>query len=229
MDEKHLTIKNLSIEDRPREKLLSKGISALSTSELLAIIIGSGNKTLSAVELAKHILNTYNNNLNKIGKLTVSDLMQFNGIGEAKAISIITALELSKRRELENNEEQKITSSKNIFDIMNPLLTDLNYEEFWILYLNRSNKLIKKTKHSQGGISSTITDIRLVLKEALLIYSSSIILVHNHPSGNLVPSNADKEITKKIKEAAKLFDISILDHLIIGENSYYSFADEAIL
>ena len=228
--DKHLTIKNLSEEDRPREKLLSKGISSLSNSELLAIILGSGNKTQSAVELAKHILNTYGNNLNNIGKLSVSDLMQFNGIGEAKAISIITALELSKRRVLDGfNKEMKISSSKNIYEIMHPLLGDLAHEEFWILHLNRSNKITKKIKLSQGGITGTVIDIKMLMKEAILNYSSAIILVHNHPSGNTKPSQADIDITKKIKEASKFFDITTLDHLIITSDSYYSFADERII
>ena len=228
--DKHLTIKSLSEEDRPREKLLSKGIGSLSNSELLAIILGSGNKTQSAVELAKHILNTYGNNLNNIGKLSVSDLMQFNGIGEAKAISIITALELSKRRILDGiDKEVKISSSKNIYEIMHPLLGDLNHEEFWILHLNRSNKIIKKIKLSQGGITGTVIDVKMLMKEAILNYSSAIILIHNHPSGNIKPSQADIDITSKIKEASKLFDISTLDHLIITSDSYYSFADEGII
>ncbi len=227
---KHLTIKNLSEEDRPREKLLSKGISSLSNSELLAIILGSGNKTQSAVELAKHILNTYGNNLNNIGKLTVNELTQFNGIGEAKAISIITALELSKRRVLDGfKKDLKITSSKDIYKIMHPTLGDLNHEEFWILHLSRSNKIIKKFKLSQGGITGTVIDVKIILKEAILNYTSAIILVHNHPSGNTKPSQVDINITNKIKDASKLFDISTLDHLIITSNGYYSFADEGII
>ena len=227
---KHLTIKNLSEEDRPREKLLSKGIASLSNSELLAIILGSGNKTQSAVELAKHILSSYNNNLNNIAKLSVNDLMQFNGIGEAKAISIITALELSKRRILDGFEKDiKVSSSKNIFEIMQPILGDLNHEEFWLLHLNRSNKIIKKFKLSQGGITGTVIDIKIIMKDAILNYASAIILIHNHPSGNIKPSQADIDITNKIKEASKLFDIATLDHIIIANNNYYSFADEGLM
>ena len=231
MNSSHLSIKKLSEEDRPREKLLAKGIASLSNSELLAIILGSGNKEKSAIELAKEILNTYNNDLNNIGKLNVSDLIQFKGIGEAKAISVITALELGKRRKFDALENKiKITSSNDIFNIMHPILGDLNYEEFWILHLNRSNKIIKKIKLSQGGITGTVIDVKLLIKEALLNYSSSLILVHNHPSGNIKPSKADIDITKKIKNAALFFDITVLDHIIITSNeNYYSFADSNIL
>jgi len=218
MNSSHLSIKKLSEEDRPREKLLAKGIASLSNSELLAIILGSGNKEKSAIELAKEILN-------------VSDLIQFKGIGEAKAISVITALELGKRRKFDALENKiKITSSNDIFNIMHPILGDLNYEEFWILHLNRSNKIIKKIKLSQGGITGTVIDVKLLIKEALLNYSSSLILVHNHPSGNIKPSKADIDITKKIKNAALFFDITVLDHIIITSNeNYYSFADSNIL
>lgn len=227
---KHLSIKNLSEEDRPREKLLSKGIAALTNSELLAIIIGSGNRDKTAVELAKEILNAYNNNLNNIGKLGVNDLLQFKGIGEAKAISIITALELGKRRKLENIPQQvKISSSNDIYNIMQAQIGDLNHEEFWVLYLNRSNKVIKKIKLSQGGISGTVIDVRIIMKDAILDYASAIILVHNHPSGNVKPSSADIEITKKIKAASKLFDISTLDHIIVASHNFYSFADEGLI
>ncbi|MCK4661896.1 MAG: DNA repair protein RadC [Bacteroidales bacterium] len=229
MDNK-LSIKNWSVDDRPREKLINKGINSLSDAELIAILIGSGSKNESAVELSKKILNFVNNNLNELSKLSVNDLKKFPGIGEAKAITIIAALELGKRRRLsEKITTAKISGSKDVYEIFYPVLTDLNYEEFWILFLNRSNKVIGKQKISQGGISGTVIDVRLIAKNAIEKLASSLILCHNHPSGNLSASENDIKITNKLKNACQLLDIKILDHLIISSDGYYSFADEGML
>lgn len=227
---KNLTIKDWALEDRPREKLLGKGINSLTDAELIAILIGSGNKNESAVELSKKVLKGVKNNLNELGKLTVEDLMTLKGIGEAKAITIIAALELGRRRKLADiMEKKKISGSKDVFEFFQPVLADLPYEEFWILLLNRSNKIIEKFKISQGGISGTVIDVRMILKNAIEKLASSIILCHNHPSGNLQPSEADKKITTKLKDAARIMDMQVLDHLIITDSSFYSFADEGIL
>jgi len=227
---KNLTIKNWADEDKPREKLLTKGAKSLSDAELIAILIGSGNTNESAVELAKRILNSTQNNLNELGKKTIDDLTKFKGIGEAKAISIIAALELGKRRKLaEVIEKTKISGSQDVFDYMQAFISDLQHEEFWVLYLDRSNKIIEHTKISQGGVAGTVIDVKIILKNAVQKLVSSIIICHNHPSGNLNPSDADIKITKKIADAAKLFDINILDHIIIGDNKYFSFADEGMI
>ena len=227
---KNLTIKDWALEDRPREKLLSKGLSSLTDAELIAILIGSGIKNESAVELAKKILKAVKNNLNELGKLSVEDLMTSKGIGEARAITIIAALELGRRRKLADiMEKKKISGSKDVFEFFQPVLADLPYEEFWILLLNRSNKIIEKFKISQGGISGTVIDVRMILKNAIEKLASSIILCHNHPSGNLQPSEADKKITTKLKDAANIMDMQVLDHLIITDSSFYSFADEGML
>lgn len=216
-------------DDRPREKFLLKGKSSLSDSELLAILIGSGSRNESAVQLCQRILASSQNNLNLLGKLSIQQLMNFKGIGEAKAISIAAALELGRRRrEEEVIELKKITSSKAVFEIMQPLIGELPHEEFWVLFLNNSNKVIYKTQISKGGITGTVVDIRIVFKLALEHNATSIILSHNHPSGKLQASEADIQITKKIKEAGKNLDIQVLDHVIITEKSYYSFVDEGI-
>lgn len=216
-------------DDRPREKFLLKGKSSLSDSELLAILIGSGSRNESAVQLCQRILASSQNNLNLLGKLSIQQLMNFKGIGEAKAISIAAALELGRRRREEDVVElKKITSSKAVFDIMQPLIGELPHEEFWVLFLNNSNKVIYKTQISKGGITGTVVDIRIVFKLALEHNATSIILSHNHPSGKLQASEADIQITKKIKEAGKNLDIQVLDHVIITEKSYYSFVDEGI-
>ncbi|PQJ79232.1 RadC family protein [Polaribacter porphyrae] len=225
-----LTIKSWALDDRPREKLLAKGKSVLSDAELIAILIGSGNKNESAVALSKRILQSVNGNINELAKLSVEKLTEFNGIGEAKAISIITALELGKRRQLETAlEKPKITCSKDVFYIMQHVIGDLAHEEFWILFLNNSNKVLAKTQISKGGLTATIVDVRLLFKKALEYASVGIIVCHNHPSGKLKPSNADKQLTEKIKEAGATLDIKLLDHLIITEKSYFSFADEGVL
>ncbi|MFV5698796.1 RadC family protein [Flavobacterium sp. ZT3R17] len=222
-------ITNWSEDDKPREKLMLKGKSALSDSELIAILIGSGSRNESAVDLSKRILGSVNNNLNALGKLSISQLTNFKGIGEAKAISIIAALELGRRRRAEDAVElTKITSSKTIFEIMQPIIGELPHEEFWIVYLNNSNKVISKSQLSKGGITGTLVDVRLVFKTAFEIGATGLILCHNHPSGTLIPSDADKQITRKLKLAGDSLEIKVLDHLIVTETSYFSFVDEGI-
>lgn len=228
MEATHFPITNWSEDDRPREKLMLKGKSALSDAELIAILIGSGSRNESAVALSKRILSSADN-LNALGKMSISQLINFKGIGEAKAIAIIAALELGRRRRAEDTVELiKITSSKLVFEIMQPIIGELPHEEFWVLFLNNSNKVISKSQLSKGGITGTIVDVRLVFKLALESGATSLILCHNHPSGNLQPSDADKEITKKIKIAGDSLDVKVLDHLIITETKYYSFVDEGI-
>ncbi len=225
-----LTIKHWNEDDRPREKLMIKGKNVLSDAELIAVLIGSGNREESAVELSKRILVSINNSLNELGKLSVDDLIKFKGIGEAKAISIITALELGRRRRLEDAlEKPKITSSKSVFDVMQPILGELQHEEFWIIYLNNANKIQLKTQMSKGGITGTLVDTRLVYKRAIELSATGIILCHNHPSGILKPSTSDISLTKKIKKGGEVLDIKVLDHIIITEKDYFSFADEGIL
>jgi DNA repair protein RadC len=225
-----LSIKNWAVEDRPRERLLSKGIQSLSNTELIALLIGSGTKEISAVELARKILIKADNNLNLLGKFSVDDLQKQKGIGKAKAISIIAALELSRRRKMsEALERTKITSSKDAYNVIYPLISDLQHEEFWVMLLNRSNKIIDKNKISQGGVAGTVIDVKIILKKALEKLASSVILFHNHPSGNIEPSEADIGITRKLKEAAEIMDIKLLDHIIVADNSYFSFLDEGIL
>jgi len=232
MNAKHksVSIKNWKEDDRPREKLVLKGKTALSDAELIAILIGSGNKQESAVDLAKRILTFTNNNLNELAKLSVNDLTQFKGIGEAKAIAIITALELGRRRRLEEALiRPKIKSSKAVFEIMQPIIGELSHEEFWVLYLNNSNKIIYKNQLSSGGITGTLVDVRMLFKKALELSAVAIILCHNHPSGSLKPSKSDLDLTKKIQEAGKNLDIKILDHLLITEKAYFSFNDSNLL
>lgn len=217
------------MEDRPREKMLTKGIRSLSEAELIAILIGSGSLDESAVEVSRRILASANNNLNELGKKNINDLKKFKGIGEVKAITIMAALELGRRRkESEPEEKPKVVTSADAAAIFKPLLSDLPHEEFWVLLLNRNNLVIDKMMVSQGGLSGTVIDVRIIFKMALDKLACSIILCHNHPSGNLMPSEADKDITKKIKEAGKHMDIPVLDHLIIGNDSYFSFTDEGL-
>jgi len=224
------SIKFWSEDDRPREKLLSKGKKILSDSELIAILIGSGNRKESAVDLSKKILQSVNNNLIELSKLSINELMKFNGIGEAKAISIIAALELgSRRRESDVINKVKISSSKDVFELFSSNFSDTPFEEFWILMLNRANHIIKKINISEGGISGTFVDAKKIFSIALENKASSIVLCHNHPSGNIQPSEADIKLTKKIKEAGVALDIAIVDHIIIGIEKYYSFADEGII
>lgn len=224
------SIKNWSEDDRPREKLLQKGRAALSDAELIAILISSGNRDESAVDLSKRILNEAGSSLNALGKLSIEQLMQYKGIGEAKAITIAAAMELGRRRRGEEAVQQKkITSSASVFELMQPVMGELGHEEFWILYLNNSNKVIQKRQLSMGGITGTLVDVRLVMKTALECGATSLILTHNHPSGTLTPSQPDKQLTEKMKHAAASLDIKVLDHIIITEKAYFSFADEGIL
>lgn len=224
------SIKNWSQDDQPREKLRDKGKSTLSDAELVAIILGSGNRDESAVALSKRILASVDNNLNKLGKRSLKQLMEFKGIGEAKAISIAAAMELGRRRRGEEAlNKHKISSSVSVFELMQPIIGELPHEEFWIVYLNNSNKVIQKNQLSKGGITGTLVDVRLVLKTALEVGAVGLILVHNHPSGTLKPSKADKDLTQKLKIASQSLDIKVLDHLIITEIAYFSFADESLL
>ncbi|WP_258103953.1 DNA repair protein RadC [Marinoscillum sp. MHG1-6] len=226
----NFSIKHWAEEDRPREKLLLKGKASLSDAELIGILIGSGTKTLSAVDVAKIILHATENNLNKLAKLSVKDLIKFKGIGEAKAISIVSALELGRRRKSETpTAKPTIQQSRDVYEYIRPELLDLRHEEFWILLLKRNNEIIKKKRISAGGISGTFVDVRIILKSALEEMASSIILIHNHPSGNLKPSQADLSLTRKIKEAGATMDIPVLDHIIFTDNGYLSFADESLL
>ncbi|MTI20879.1 JAB domain-containing protein [Fulvivirga sp. RKSG066] len=226
----YLNIKSWAEEDRPREKLLLKGKASLSEAELIAILIGSGTASMSAVDLSKQILGHTNNNLNDLAKLTVQELMKFKGIGEAKAISIVAALELGRRRkESEVVKKPKITCSQDAYDIMRAHLLDLSHEEFWVLMLSRSNQVIKKQLISSGGVSGTVADPKIIFKMALDELASSIILSHNHPSGNLKPSQADINLTKKLKEAGEMLEIPVLDHLIFTNDGYFSFADENLM
>jgi len=225
-----VSIKDWSQEDRPREKLLLKGSQALSDAELIAILIGSGNREQSAVELSRVILRAASDNLHQLSRWDISDLMKYKGIGEAKAISIVAALELGRRKAIMDPlSQRKIDTSNLAYDAISPLIADLNHEEFWVMYLNRNNRLLSKIKISSGGVSATVVDVKIILKKAISQLASVIILAHNHPSGNLKPSKADHNLTKKIKEAAKLLDIQVADHLIISQHGYYSFSDEGLL
>lgn len=231
MDEiKKLSIKQWALDDRPREKLLTHGCAALSDAELIAILIGSGSRKETAVELSRRILGSFENSLNRLGKQNLKELIQFRGIGEAKAVVITAALELGRRRKEEDVlVKPAVQCSRDAYTIMHPLMGDLMHEEFWILLLNRSNRLIEVIRTSQGGISGTVTDIRMILKNAILHSASSMVLCHNHPSGNLKPSKADIDITKKMNEAARYMEIKVLDHIIMADRNYFSFADEGML
>ncbi len=224
------SIKNWAADDRPREKLNTKGPGALSDSELLAILISTGNKNKSAVELAKDVLQLGKNNLNELGKLSVIDLMTIKGIGEAKAITLAAALELGRRRQASSSLiKANIKSSNDIAEYLKATLKDYAYEIFAVVFLNHANKIKHFEIISKGGITGTVADPRIILKKALDHNATAIVLCHNHPSGNLKPSKADEELTQKIKEAAKYFDIRIIDHIIVSEEGYYSFADEGML
>jgi DNA repair protein RadC len=229
-DSTPLNIKSWSPEDRPREKLLLKGTSALSDAELVAILIGSGTPKMSAVELSKKILLQGKNNLNELARLSVKDLMKIKGIGEAKAITIVAALELGRRRKEQDPEEKpKITSSKDAFDLLKGDMMDLPNEEFWVLLMNRANRVVKKKRVSEGGVSGTVADPKIIYKMALEELASGVIVAHNHPSGNLQASQSDLDLTKKLKEAGKFLEIQLLDHIIIANQKYLSFADEGMI
>jgi len=228
--ENHLSIASWAKEDRPREKLQTQGRQALSNAELMAILIGSGSRNESAVELSKRILASISNDLHELGKLDLKELQKFKGIGEAKAITIIAALELGRRRKsVEPKQRKKIISSNDAYQEMQSLLADLKHEQFWILLLNRANQIISKVQISSGGVAGTVVDAKLIFKPALEVLASGIILLHNHPSGNLKPSKQDIDITKKLITGAKNLDINILDHLIISEMGYLSFKDEGLI
>jgi len=227
---KHLTIKSLSEDDRPREKLASLGRHNLSDAELIAIVLGSGNKNETAVQLAQRMLSENQNNINQLAKLSLAELKKYKGVGEAKAVSIAAAFELGRRRtEGETTQKVKITSSSIAYKLLQKRLSDLPHEEFWVLILNRANQVIKEEYLSKGGISGTVVDIRLICKAAIENNASGIVIAHNHPSGQVIPSEDDKRITKKLSEALKTFEIGLLDHLIIGDQKYFSFADEGLM
>ena len=226
-----LGIKSWAEEDRPREKMMLKGTQALSDAELIAILIGSGNQDETAVELSRRILKSVNNNLNDLGKLSIAELIKnFKGIGEAKAITIAAALELGRRRKTEEMQTRsQICASKHIFEIFQPILADLPHEEFWALFLNRSNTVVYKAKISQGGIDNAPVDVKILLKTAIEKLATAIAVCHNHPSESLEPSKRDILITQKIKAACETMDISFFDHIIVGGKNYYSFADQDML
>lgn len=224
------SIKEWSENDRPREKLIAKGKNTLTDAELIAILIGSGNRQESAVALSKRILASVDHKINALGKLSVKQLTNFKGIGEAKAITIVAGLELGRRRREEDTPvEPKITCSKDVFDILRPIIGDLEHEEFWVLFLNNANKVIQKKQISIGGKTGTLVDARIVFRLALEYGATAIVIGHNHPSGALHPSQSDKKLTSKLKAAGQTLDIGLLDHLVITEKSYFSFADESIL
>jgi len=226
----YFSIKSWNEDDRPREKLMIKGCVALSDAELVAILISSGSRNESAVSLSKRILSSVENNLNELSKLSVVNLRWFKGIGKAKALTIVAALELGRRSRLaEAIEKIKVNSSASVFNLMQPLIGYLPHEEFWIVYLNNANKVLETSQLSKGGITGTVVDIRLALKKALELGAVAIILSHNHPSGVLRPSEADIALTKKLSTASESLDIKVLDHVIITEKSYFSFADQNLL
>lgn len=225
-----MSLKLLAQDDRPREKFLSKGKLAVSDSELLAIIMGSGNREESAVELARRILQSVDNNWNLLSEMSLDKLMDFKGVGEAKAITIAAAMEIGRRKSMQEiPDKPQISSSKDAYLILRSYLEELKTEEFWVLFLNQSNKVIHIEKLTQGGITQSVVDVRIVFKLALEKYATGIIIAHNHPSGNLKPSTEDKAITEKICEAGKLLNVQLLDHLIITRSSYFSFNDEGLL
>lgn len=230
-DEKRLTIREWSEDDRPREKMLRKGTSSLSDAELLAILIGSGNRDESAVELARRIMRECDDNINELARLTIADLCKkFKGIGEAKAITIRAALELGKRRKTSDFLERKqILSSRDLFEVFEPLMIDLVHEEFWIVFMNGANKVLSTHKLTQGGIQQTIVDVPLLLKMSLERLAQSIAVAHNHPSGQNKPSNEDENITRRIKQGCDAIGIRLLDHIIVARGKYYSFADDGKL
>jgi len=230
MQEENYSIKQWAKDDRPREKLLLKSAAALSDAELLAILLHNGTKNKSALELAKEILLLGKNNLNELGKLTVDQLMKLRGIGEAKAITLLAALELGRRRQAaESLDKPVISGSSSVARYLQALFSDHDHEVFAVLFLNRANKVNHFEIISSGGMSGTVADPRMILRKALEEKAVSLILCHNHPSGNLRPSHADKELTQKIREAARYFDISVLDHIIVSNEGYFSFADEGIM
>ena len=228
--EKRLTIRDWAEDDRPREKLLNKGAAALSDAELFAILIGSGNKNESAVELCKRILGDNHNNLNELARLSIVDLAKYKGIGEAKAISIVAALEIGKRRKTnEVLERTKITQSSDLFELFEPALLDLNHEEFWVAFMNGAKKVLETKRLTQGGMKQTVVDVSMLLRMALERSAHAVAVAHNHPSGENYPSREDLQITQKIKTGCDAIGVRLLDHIIIAGGRYYSFADEGKL
>ncbi len=230
MDEiKKLTIKEWNADDRPREKMLAKGISALSDAELLAILISTGTKSQSALDLARAVLSSADNNLHLLGKRDISDLIKIGGIGEAKAVTIMAALELGRRRGNADLERVEIKQGRDVFNIMQPIIGDLPHEEFWVLFLNRRNHMIDRVLISSGGVSGTTVDVRIIMKKAIERLASTLILVHNHPSGNITASTEDKNLTKRIVDAAKLLEINVVDHVIIADKDFFSFSEHGMI
>lgn len=225
-----LRIKSWAEDDRPREKLLQKGCGALSDAELIAILIGSGSRRNTALDLAKQILSSTENNLTQLGRLGVQELTRFKGMGEAKAVAIISALELGKRRSRSQAPDRvQIRSSTDVYSLMQPVIGDLPHEEFWVILLNASNRVIRKICISRGGMTGTLADQRIIFREALLHKATSLIICHNHPSGAINPSDADRGLTRKVADAGLLMDMKVLDHLIVTEHAYFSFADEGLM
>lgn len=231
MENKHkLSITQWAVEDRPREKMMEKGVATLSDAELLAILIGSGNREETAVELMRRVLSSCDNNLNVLAKWEIGDFSCFKGMGPAKSVTVMAALELGKRRNLQETQSRlQIRSSKDIYSLFQPIMCDLEQEEFWVLLLNQACKVIDKVRISIGGIDGTYADVRTILREALLQRSTQMAVVHNHPSGNVQPSQPDKSLTQSIQKAAELMNIRLIDHVIVSEDNYYSFADEGLL
>lgn len=226
----HISIKAFAEDDRPREKLVSLGRHALSDAELIAIILGSGSRNETAVQLARRMLSDHHNNINELAKITVSELQKYKGVGLAKAVNIAAAFELGRRRnDSQGLEKIKITSSLIAYQLLQKKLSDLPHEEFWVLLLNRANQVVKEQYLSKGGISGTVVDVRLICRAAIEQGASGVVIGHNHPSGQILPSEQDRQITKKLREALKMFDISLLDHIIVGDQKYYSFSDEGQL
>ncbi len=227
---KKYSIKEWNKDDRPREKLLTKGKKSLSNAELIAILLGSGSREDNALDLAKSILQTTNNNLNDFSRLSIRDFIEFKGVGPAKAVRLISAFELARRCELEKWPTLSVIgSSRTAFRLLQPEFEGLQHEEFWVLYLNAANKMIAKEQLSKGGLTATLVDRRLIFNKALEVLATGIILCHNHPSGSLTPSRADKNLTKQLIQAGRALDIKIIDHLIISEKEYFSFADSNLL
>ncbi|HAS35359.1 MAG TPA: hypothetical protein DCS15_02645 [Flavobacteriales bacterium] len=224
------SIKLWAEDDRPREKLILKGSSALSDAELLAILLGSGSRTESALTLSKRLLRKYKDDLNELAQAELEELKLFNGVGDAKAVSILSAMELSRRRMgQQRTKKSKLSSSRDAFEVFAPVLSDLPHEEFWVCYMNRANQILKLDQISKGGIHGTVADSRLIFGRALKLKACALILAHNHPSGNLKASEADLQLTRRIKQAGDLMEISLLDHLIIGDGDYFSFSDQGLI
>lgn len=224
----YIPISKWAEEDRPREKLLLRGKHNLTSAELIAILIGSGSRTESAVELSKRMLASVDNDIDRLALMSIKELTEFKGIGEAKAISIVAAMELAGRRQITKAQKKKITSSRDIFDLLHHQMRDLNYEQFWVVFMNRANRVLEFEQVSSGGMTGTVADPKIIFNKALAKNACSIIVAHNHPSGNLKPSRADIDLTKKLKSAGQLLDLPLLDHLIITAGGYYSFADEGM-